>query len=445
MILTAITSVFIPENRQRKEFPPAKMKELEQSILSFGLLHPIVCRKHDEGRYELVAGERRLKVITKLAEEKMVFYHDGMEVIPGVIPITLLADLSPLELEEAQLDENIRRLDLTWQERAAAINKIAELRRHRAFSLHFVGNDGKPEVPNKQQIAEEIAESTGTTPEAARAELMRAEFVSKHMNDPKVAAARSLKEAYSIASRQTEALFAEQLHAGAEFSEHTILIGSVFDHIKGLTPGSIDCIMTDPPYGMGADSFGDAGPQHQYLDTAENALAIAACIMEEGYALCKDQAHLYMFCDPDFFVTLRKLCKGLGWTPWRTPLIWDKGGASGHNPIPSQSIRRSYEFILYAYKGDRPGITFMSDVIRGIAPVANASHPAEKPAELYARLLSRSVRAGDAILDPCCGVGPIFEAATMLKLKATGIELDPDFARIASARRFPKVTDVDSL
>lgn len=441
MILTAISTIHVPENRQRREFPPAKQKELEDSILSLGLFNAIVCRKVSDGNYELVAGERRLRAISKIAEDKMIYYHDGMEVIPGVVPVTLLADLSPIELEEVQLDENIRRLDLTWQERAAALNKIAELRRANAP----VGDDGKLEVPTKVEIAQEIAEVTGSTPEAARAELMRAEFVAKHMDNPKVASARSLKEAYSIASRETEALFAEQLHAGTQVSEHTIWVGNAVELLKGLTPGTFDCIITDPPYGMGANSFGDAGAEHHYDDSEENAFKLATAILEDGYDLCKEQAHLYMFCDPDLFVTFRKLAKGLGWTPWRTPLIWDKGGASGHNPIPSQSIRRSYEFILYAFKGEKPGIVFMSDVIRGITPVANASHPAEKPTELYERLLSRSVRAGDAILDPCCGVGPVFEAANKMKLRATGIELDPDFARIASARRFPKVADVDSL
>lgn len=437
MILTSITTVHVPENRQRREFPPAKQKELEESILSLGLFHPILCRKVADGNYELIAGERRLRTISKLAGEKMIYFHDGFEIQPGIIPVTLTSDLSPLELEEAQLHENITRLDLSWQDRAAAINKIAELRRANAP----VGDDGKLEVPTKMEIAEEIAEATGTSPDAARAELLRAEFVAKHMSDPKVAGARSLKEAYSIASRQTEALFAEQLHAGAKVSEHTILTGDTKELIKALQPDTFDCIITDPPYGMGADTFGDAGPKHQYSDTAENALEIAAIILEEGYALCKEKAHLYMFCDPDFFITLRKLAKGLGWTPWRTPLIWDKGGASGHNPIPAQSIRRSYETILYAFKGDRPGLVFMSDLIRGIQPVANASHPAEKPGELYERLLSRSVRAGDRVLDPCCGVGPVFEAANKMKLVATGIELDPDFARIASARRFPKTAE----
>lgn len=61
-------------------------------------------------------------------------------------------------------------------------------------------------------------------------------------------------------------------------------------------------------------------------------------------------------------------------------------------------------------------------------------HAAEKPVSLLGYLLSISGDAGDHILDPCCGSGPVLEAATAQRMKATAIEIDPDYHALACAR-----------
>jgi DNA modification methylase len=53
---------------------------------------------------------------------------------------------------------------------------------------------------------------------------------------------------------------------------------------------------------------------------------------------------------------------------------------------------------------------------------------------LYEDLLKRSARPGDSVLDPFAGSGTIFPAAHSLKIKATGIELDPSAYGIAVKR-----------
>lgn len=436
MNLIGIDLILVPESRQRKEFSPQKLRELEESILSVGLLHPIVVRPgvpeaEGEARFpRLVAGERRLRTIQSMAERKVEFFCNGELVPLGLCPVTFTTDLDEIELKEAELDENIKRVDLTWQERAAALNELMTLRRTQ-----------NPEV-TRREVATEVADATDRSTAAAETEILRAEMVSRMMHEPKVAAARSMKEAYNIASKLVEADFHAALFeaTGESSSEHTLLQGDCSSIMQNLTPGTFDCIITDPPYGMGADTFGNAGPAHTYKDEKASALMIADNIFFEGAKLCKPEAHLYMFCDIGAFFQLCENAKACGWTVWRTPFIWDKGGASGHNPIPTQGIRRSYELILYAYRGDRPGIQFMSDVLRDIPPVTDGTHAAEKPAELYRRLLSRSCRPGESVLDPCCGTGPIFEAANALRLKATGIDLDETFVKLSRARMDKSLT-----
>lgn len=430
MNILPIDHILVPENRQRKEFAPAKLAELEASILAVGLLHPIVVRPgtpgaEGEARYpRLVAGERRLRTLQSMVERGIEFFCNG-EVVPARhVPVTFTAELDAIELKEAELDENIKRVDLTWQERAAALNELVALRRQQ-----------NPELP-VVAVAREVAEATDRTVDAARAEIARAELVGRMMHEPKVAQARSMKEAYNVASKIMEADFHEALAeaTGETSSEHQLIAGDCTSVMSSLTPATVDVIISDPPYGMGADAFGNAGPVHAYKDDPESALRIAQQIILHGLVLCKEQAHLYLFCDPDMFHRLRDFAAAQGWTVWRTPLVWDKGGASGHNPIPAQGIRRSYEFILYAYRGDRGGIVFMSDVLRDIPPVTDGTHAAEKPVELYRRLLARSARPGETVLDPCCGSGPVFEAASMLKLKAIGIELDETFVKLSRVR-----------
>ena len=49
-----------------------------------------------------------------------VFRFDGQVVPLGYVPCTTLGELDTLQAWEAELEENIRRVDLTWQEQAAA-------------------------------------------------------------------------------------------------------------------------------------------------------------------------------------------------------------------------------------------------------------------------------------------------------------------------------------
>jgi len=43
---------------------------------------------------------------------------------------------------------------------------------------------------------------------------------------------------------------------------------------------------------------------------------------------------------------------------------------------------------------------------------------------LYENLIARSCYAGNRVLDPCCGTGPVFAAADKMRCIATGIEMD---------------------
>jgi ParB family transcriptional regulator, chromosome partitioning protein len=101
-----------PNARQPREvFDEEELEGLATSIRDMGLLQPIVVRPLEEDRYELVAGERRLRA-AKLAE---------LETVPAVVRHTDDADL----LKEA-LVENIHRVQLNPLEEAAAYRQLLD-------------------------------------------------------------------------------------------------------------------------------------------------------------------------------------------------------------------------------------------------------------------------------------------------------------------------------
>jgi ParB family chromosome partitioning protein len=101
-----------PNPRQpRKDFDGAGLAELAESIRARGVLQPIVVRGMAGGRYELVAGERRLRA-TRIA---------GMDSIPAMV-----RDADDWERLDLALAENMAREDLNPVEEARACAMLVD-------------------------------------------------------------------------------------------------------------------------------------------------------------------------------------------------------------------------------------------------------------------------------------------------------------------------------
>ena len=194
--------------------------------------------------------------------------------------------------------------------------------------------------------------------------------------------------------------------------------------------GVFDIILTDPPYGMGAEGFGDAAGQmahisHGYDDSPEAFEAIMSWFIPLTWQVTKPEAHLYMFCDIDRFIWLRERLAAVGWWVHRTPLVNVK--RTGRVPWPEHGPRRVYELVLYAVKGRRPSRVIAPDVFESVMEADEVvyGHGAQKPVGVYAELLRRSALPGDVVLDAFAGTGPLLEAAHRMSLRAVVIERDP--------------------
>lgn len=409
--------------------------ELTEDIQERGLMQPLVVRESADGTF-LVAGERRLRAIRTMWELGGKLFFNTEQLNEGFIPVVTMGELTPLQAMEAEFAENAIRADLAWQERAEALRRLDSLRQQQAAA------SGK-----RYTTADLAAEVTGRRDGWYQSSTREQLIIAEHLDDPDVAGAKTAADAFKVLKKKEEvrknteqaALVGKTFHAGLHrvFNEDCVgWLKAALEDVSAVGYRA-DVILTDPPYGMGADEFGDAGGSlvghtHDYMDSPENWSRLIAAVVPLLFDLARPSAHLYMFCDIDRFEELKMRLANAGWRVHRTPLIWTKPQAH-RVPWPEQGPRRHYELIAYAVKGDRP-VNFIGPDVISAALDDNLGHPAQKPVALYKELLRRSARPGDNVLDAFGGTGPLLPAAHELQCKATIIESSPPVYALAVQR-----------
>jgi len=99
-----IGEIIANRNQPRQDFNPKEMQELTDSIKANGILQPLTVRDLDDGKFELIAGERRLRSAREA----------GLE----TVPVYILSVEADVEMMEYALIENIQRVDLNPIEEA---------------------------------------------------------------------------------------------------------------------------------------------------------------------------------------------------------------------------------------------------------------------------------------------------------------------------------------
>lgn len=423
MFTTDLTLLKITPDRIRKHFDEAAILDLARSIDEVGLMHPLVTRVADDGIY-LIAGERRLRAIAHLASLGKSIWFDNTELPLGHVPCVTMGELDSLTALVVELEENVVRKDVSWQERVLAEERLHSLR----LSLN-------PE----HTVHDTAAIIYGDKPTAVETHVTKRNIiVAAHLNDPDVAGAKNEREAAQIARRKMEAMLVDELAARSPLtsSAHSLHHANALSFLPTIPPSSIDCIITDPPYGINANTLPPQSAQidsvlHTYEDTPEIAAALVEAI---AYADCmKPDSHIWMFCDARHFNQWADAFTVAGWYVWPHPIIWSKGGVGsllGHANGP----RHCYESILFAQRGFKRFKEVVPDVIEKIRADTSKLHAAQKPVELYSYLMRLSCDPGDVVLDPCCGSGTIFPAASANRCVAIGIEVDEHTHNLARTR-----------
>lgn len=400
------------------------VRNLEESIASKGLLHAIVVAKDESGLF-LVAGEHRLRAMGNLHSGERGFFYNGLPVPLGQVPTVNVFDLSPADILETELEENIVRAEIPWQDKARALAAIHALR---------------VEANPKQTIrdtANEISQKSGAGDVGSgtlRTAIRNATILAQNLHRPSVQKARNATEAMGIllkeenAKVEAELIKRKQIKANAAPVEIAVHHGSLLDIMPTLSGNTVDLICADLPYGINADKGGFRArtvEHHNYDDSFQNAQTLMQAVINEGFRLCKARANLFIFGDIDLFPFFKECSARMGWKPFRTPIIWQKSEGEGLAPWGREGFRRTYELIFFATKGGRGLLQSPIDILReNRVSRALRRYGPEKPVGLMEQLIECATMPGEMVLDPCCGSGSTLAAARRLKRKAIGIELD---------------------
>lgn len=163
MIKLSVSDIVSTGINNRQEFDKEETRRLAESLVTHGLLEPLVVReKNDAGEYELVAGERRLRAIKLIREQDAnKFKQIDCKVVKG----------NRFFASECSMIENIQRADLQPMEIA---HGLAEMRNCGLSQADIASKLGKKqawvsqylgllkEEPEVQKLVEDGKASVGT-------------------------------------------------------------------------------------------------------------------------------------------------------------------------------------------------------------------------------------------------------------------------------------------
>lgn len=216
-----------------------------------------------------------------------------------------------------------------------------------------------------------------------------------------------------------------------EDSAVTLYHGDALEVMPVLAAGSIDLIVTDPPYVIGAVSAGNMASKSGGWQDMMNSAAWFTSWYRMAWTLLRHSGAMWSFCN---WRTLPVVMRAAvdAQMPIVSTLVWDKQWIG---PGGSQGLRPAYELAcLFA----KPEFAIPD---RGVPDVWQHKvgshkpngHPAEKPVDLMRRII-RTSGTPRLILDPFLGSGTTAVAAKAEGVRAIGIESEERYCELAARR-----------
>lgn len=393
-----ISEVFVREDRQRRNFSEEALAELAESIAQRGLINPIVITRTGE----LVAGERRWRACTSLGWT--------------TIPAQFADDLSRTELEIIELEENVKRVDLDWKERALATHRIHTLLSQTSpgWTLTQTAQHlaiSQPSISHYFNIAEEILK--GNERVLAAPMMSKARTILKREKD---------REINSILPEPT-----------APGRYHVPLLN--FDFLNwSLAPHSTgyNFIHCDFPYGINADKHdqGASATHAAYSDTKEDYFTLLTALIERLDNFAGQSCHIMFWYSMEYHDETYRMLSERFWID-KKPLVWLKSDNTG---MASDALRRPryiYETAFYGSRGDRKLAECVANAVA--QPTTKLFHMSEKPLPVLAHFFRLFVDKYTTMLDPTAGSGTAVVQARLMGAGAIGLERDASIVEQANA------------
>jgi ParB/RepB/Spo0J family partition protein len=426
MFLHLDPRAIIDENRQRVEY--GDISGLAASIKQHGQLQPIVVEALPGGAYRLIAGGRRLRAALSLQ-------------LPAIAAV-FLTDLTEAQRELIELEENVRRKDLEWQEYVLGIERyiVARLRTQPASTVEEIAASIQIS-PSSISIMRTVAEVLHTTPDAIKsASSWRSAYDSimatkrkKESNiledvlsavlRPQAAGLEATADTAQLNSLSLLGVTEEQLPPA--LVEAPVLNQSFLSWVPTYDGQRFNLIHCDFPYGLSMDTAnlqGSATHHDRYDDAPELFDALVKAFFEHQDQFIASSAHCIFWLAHKNFGRIHARFRYHGWAACEVPLIWHKSDGAGIAPDVRRQPRRTYEIAIFASRGDRPIRTVKAASFAN--PTTKEHHLSEKPLPVVTHFLEMVCDEYSVMLDPTCGSGTALEAAKRLGAQSvTGLDV----------------------
>ena len=251
----------------------------------------------------------------------------------------------------------------------------------------------------------------------------------------------SINQAYTEIARQEKAVKKESEVAllkemAIGVKDNNFINGDSIEELQKIKDGSIDCLITDPPYGIDyisnyrvIDSNVDKKIENDGSKTSIKLWDKVCEILEKKMS---DNSHMYIFTSwkvyPEFKAITEKYFKIKNCIIWKKN-NWSMGDLDGN-------YAEQYEMIIFATKGSRKLIGSRDTNILEFdrVPSSKLLHSCEKPVKLIEYILSKSTVENELIADPFAGSGAILKACKNTNRNYWGCEISKTNYDIALGR-----------
>lgn len=398
------SEIKVKEGLERFRKDLGDIQDLALSIQKMGQIQPIVVNQN----MELIAGGRRLAACALYSMK---------------VDIKVIDETDDLAMREIEVEENVQRKDFSPAEQILAVKE-----------LHDIKSRLADRDATQHWGLQETADVLGTSKGNVSKDLALAELVEVFPELSKCKTKSELRSAgQSIMKLLDRAEGIEEFNNTIESTDQVEVSNTnATEFMKSLADDSVDILLCDPPYGIDiADKAlgraGETGGENyqgfKFDDSESTALSLIEDIACQSRRFCKETAHAYIFCAPEYFPDVYDIFSRNGWQPHIRPIIWAKVG-QGQANMPDRWPSACYEMCLYARREKSKLIYTRPDVITANrVPPGDKVHPTQKPVDLLQDLITRSVRPGSTLVDPCMGSGSSLVAGIKEQMVVKGNDL----------------------
>lgn len=228
----------------------------------------------------------------------------------------------------------------------------------------------------------------------------------------------------------------------------SLILGDCFEELKNIADGSVDLILTDPPYNLAHYSTGNlkfdrrSEINNDVAERDEKTLD-PQDLVKEFQRVLSPKGNIFIFCSYNLLGSYHKVFDPIFDT--FQFMVWHKT-----NPIPNirkSSFLNSCELIVCCRnKGHTRNFTkqnemhnfFESGICMGKERIKDKNwknvHPTQKPLKLLEHIIKIASNEWDTILDCFNGVWSTWAAALKLNRKYIGIEIDQTYYQLSKKR-----------